>query len=145
MAQGWRSVLRVFPHILSIISITHSLFTSSDLILIIISSSNFSFPSVSVNSKIVRPRGQPSVSVYFRVHVHQSCYGLYYLNALSKISLLVYIYLLWLKTRHLYLSRLLICIIFSFNYGFSFFNPIRFASYFSHNDTISFIRELNNL
>lgn len=35
--------------------------------------------------------------------------------------------------------------IFSFNYGFSFFNPIRFASYFSPNDTISFIRELNNL
>lgn len=95
MAQGWRSVLRVFPHILSIISITHSLFTSSDLILIIISSSNFSFPSVSVNSKIVRPRGQPSVSVYFRVHVHQSCYGLYYLNALSKISLLVSIYYDW--------------------------------------------------
>lgn len=140
MAQGWRSVLRVFPHILSIISITHSLFTSSDLILIIISSSNFSFPSVSVNSKIVRPRGQPSVSVYFRVHVHQSCYGLYYLNALSKISLLVSIYYDWKHDTYL-----LICIFFSFNYGFSFFNPIRFASYFSHNDTISFIRELNNL
>lgn len=145
MAQGWRSVLRVFPHILSIISITHSLFTSSDLILIIISSSNFSFPSVSVNSKIVRPRGQPSVSVYFRVHVHQSCYGLYYLNALSKISLLVSICYDWKHDTY-------ICHVYWYVYFFFqlriFLFLIQYAlhrSYFSHNDTISFIRELNNL